>query len=524
MRTLLICQEDEAITREGLARWLAHVSELVGVVIIREPPKRRWRRVQREFARSGILGLIDVLLFRAYYRLAHADRDRRWHREQLDELKRRFPSAPAVPQIVAASPNSEAVKGFMQAHACDIAVVRCKTLLRPSIFTLPRVGSFVMHPGICPEYRNAHGCFWALAQGDAHNVGMTLLKIDAGIDTGPVYGYYRASFDSLRDSHVVIQDRVVLANLSEIASMLQRITEGQARALPTQGRPSAEWGQPRLTAYLRWKRRARRAWRARENGAPLLYHDVTNAGRFDDSGFVSAGADFYKLTREAFRAHLDALANVFPNGPALVTEEGLPRSAFLLTFDDGGGSAWEIAETLERRGWRGHFFITTGMIGQRGFMNADQIRELHRRGHAIGSHSVSHPDIMSALGRHEVLAEWRDSLAALSRITGRPISLASVPGGYCGKVVIEEAARAGVKVLFTSEPTSRLRRVAGIHVIGRYSVRCDTSAPRAALLASDRSAQLTESLRWKALTIAKAILGSRYPHWRERLLREKARA
>ena len=51
-------------------------------------------------------------------------------------------------------------------------------------------GHSSMHPGICPEYRNSHGCFWALARRDLDHVGATLLQIDEGSDTGPVYAYY----------------------------------------------------------------------------------------------------------------------------------------------------------------------------------------------------------------------------------------------------------------------------------------------------------------------------------------------
>src|SRR5436309_328007 len=39
------------------------------------------------------------------------------------------------------------------------------TLFRSS---LPARGTFVLHTGICPEYRNAHGCFWALARSEEH--------------------------------------------------------------------------------------------------------------------------------------------------------------------------------------------------------------------------------------------------------------------------------------------------------------------------------------------------------------------
>ena len=76
-----------------------------------------------------------------------------------------------------------------------------------------------MHPGICPEYRNAHGCFWALATGDTGNAGMTLLRIDRGVDTGPVFGYFRVDA-TLAESHIVIQHRVVLDHLDAIRDTL----------------------------------------------------------------------------------------------------------------------------------------------------------------------------------------------------------------------------------------------------------------------------------------------------------------
>jgi methionyl-tRNA formyltransferase len=116
-----------------------------------------------------------------------------------------------------------------------------------------------MHPGICPEYRNAHGCFWALANGDKGKVGMTLLRIDKGIDTGPCFGYYSYAFDEAVESHIVIQHRVVLENLDSIQGKLVEIFNGTARPMDIAGRDSAVWGQPRLTKYLEWKSRARKS-------------------------------------------------------------------------------------------------------------------------------------------------------------------------------------------------------------------------------------------------------------------------
>jgi methionyl-tRNA formyltransferase len=150
------------------------------------------------------------------------------------------------------------VEQFLRDLKPDIVIARCKSLLKESVFSIPSRGTFVMHPGICPQYRNAHGCFWALAKNDRDNVGMTLLKIDKGIDTGPVHGYYRCEFDETRDSHHVIQHKVVFDNLVALEKKLLEIQQGNSTTIDTRGLPSHEWGQPWLSAYFAYLRRAKK--------------------------------------------------------------------------------------------------------------------------------------------------------------------------------------------------------------------------------------------------------------------------
>jgi methionyl-tRNA formyltransferase len=157
------------------------------------------------------------------------------------------------------SPNSVQARTFLEDIKPDIVIARCKFILKPEIFHVARVGTFAIHPGICPEYRNAHGCFWALVNRDIDRVGMTLLKIDKGIDTGPVYLQAGCAIDEVHDSHIVIQYRVVHENLDRIAATLIDLAAGRPVAtISTAGRTSAEWGQPRLSDYLKWKRAARK--------------------------------------------------------------------------------------------------------------------------------------------------------------------------------------------------------------------------------------------------------------------------
>jgi peptidoglycan/xylan/chitin deacetylase (PgdA/CDA1 family) len=254
----------------------------------------------------------------------------------------------------------------------------------------------------------------------------------------------------------------------------------------------------------------------------LLYHDIVPAGQDDASGFPGPGAARYKLTPEEFRAHVRAIAAATPAGTITATDllrhSGNGRG-LLLTFDDGGSSALAIADVLEAQGWRGHFFVTTKRIGTPGFLTAEAVRSLHRRGHVIGSHSHSHPGCISACDPDELLREWRTSGAVLSDLLGEPVTTASVPGGFYSRAVAEAAAGVGVRLLFTSEPTTRTHTVNGCLVAGRYTVYRGMSARAAAALAAGRkTSQVRQALYWNVKKLAKAVAGRAYASLRHRLL------
>jgi len=258
MKTVLICHDGDLFDQQGLSRWLASFSDLVGIVVLRERRDALKRRIRREIERSGRLRLLDILVFRLYYRIFLAPQYQAWLARALAELQSRFGDVPQVPTIYSHTPNAPEVEAFLRKLQPDLMLARCKFILKERIFTVPTIGTFVMHPGICPEYRNAHGCFWALARRDTTKVGVTLLKVDKGIDTGPVFGYFGYNYDEINESHMVIQQRCVFENLDAIAGKLHEIAGGRAQAIGVEGRESAVWGQPWMTKYVQWKLAARR--------------------------------------------------------------------------------------------------------------------------------------------------------------------------------------------------------------------------------------------------------------------------
>jgi peptidoglycan/xylan/chitin deacetylase (PgdA/CDA1 family) len=258
----------------------------------------------------------------------------------------------------------------------------------------------------------------------------------------------------------------------------------------------------------------------------IMYHDVVERGDFESSGFPGEGANVYKLRSEDFKRHLEAIRASIPADAVSTIAQYPPASgsklerAVFLTFDDGGASFYSpIADMLEPLGWRGHFFITTDRLGKPGFMNSAQVRELHARGHVIGSHSCSHPTRMAALTRSEMDREWRESLDKLSGIVGEAVKVASVPGGYYSRQVGESAAAAGIEVLFNSEPTVAAGTLDGCMVLGRYVIKRGM-APEwsAGFAAGRRSFRWRQTALWKAKRVAKLMGGGAYLKLRQAIL------
>jgi peptidoglycan/xylan/chitin deacetylase (PgdA/CDA1 family) len=249
----------------------------------------------------------------------------------------------------------------------------------------------------------------------------------------------------------------------------------------------------------------------------LLYHDVVDEAAWGSSGFEGGDAAIYKLTRTAFDAHVERLATL-SRPPSLVTEA--PEDGWMITFDDGGASALEaIAPALERRGWRGHFFMTTGWLDAPAFLTGDGLKELAARGHVIGTHSKSHPLAMASLSVDELRLEWRESVEALADVLGWRPAVASIPGGAYSTTVAETAGEAGIRVLFTSEPTAKSWKAGNVTCFGRYALQRHTPAETAVYFATGRGlAGARQRIAWDAKKIIKWTCGPAYRTFRQRAL------
>ena len=244
----------------------------------------------------------------------------------------------------------------------------------------------------------------------------------------------------------------------------------------------------------------------------LMYHDVVRPNEFDKSGFPGNASATYKLTLDQFEEHLDILQNGCMQPPIVIKNSSdLLKNGWVLSFDDGGVSAFDnILWRLDKLNWKAHFFITTDYIGKKGFLNKNQIRAIRKRGHIIGSHSCSHPD-MTSLKREFVYREWENSLQILSEIINEPVNSAAVPGGDYNRMVAEVANEAGICFLFTSNPYINVKYVRKCAVIGRYGIKDSSSKNLILKLANgDKIFWTLKKIIWDIKRLIKKIFGNQY--------------
>jgi peptidoglycan/xylan/chitin deacetylase (PgdA/CDA1 family) len=251
-----------------------------------------------------------------------------------------------------------------------------------------------------------------------------------------------------------------------------------------------------------------------------MYHDVVDSGAYDGSGFLGADANLYKVARNQFKAQLSAIAGagIVPASILDFLPSPTDSSPLIITFDDGGVSAHSVvAEYFDDLSWPAHFFITAGCVDKAGFLNANQIRDLHRRGHVIGSHSYSH-QALSNCPPEVIRDEWRKSIDLLAPIIGTKIRVASVPGGYYSREVARLAAEAGIEALFTSEPTTKTEVVEGCLVLGRYAIQRWMSPTTIVGLANGSGfARSRQVFLWNTKKVLKTLGGNQYLKLRKRL-------
>jgi len=115
-------------------------------------------------------------------------------------------------------------------------VVAYGRLIKKEVLALPSLGFINLHFSLLPKYRGAAPVQWTLLNGEKET-GVTVFRLDEGMDTGPVVASARTPVDPAEDAPALFA-RLTELGRGLLVSAVRDIAEGRASPVPQAGEPS----------------------------------------------------------------------------------------------------------------------------------------------------------------------------------------------------------------------------------------------------------------------------------------------
>jgi methionyl-tRNA formyltransferase len=131
------------------------------------------------------------------------------------------------PEIV----KSDSAFEFFKRTAPDVVVIIAYGRIIPArLIEIPRLGWINLHASLLPKYRGAAPINWAIVNGETRT-GVTTMRIDAGLDTGPMLLRHEVSI-GLDETAPEVSARLAEAGAPLMAETLRKLDRGEITPTP----------------------------------------------------------------------------------------------------------------------------------------------------------------------------------------------------------------------------------------------------------------------------------------------------
>ena len=128
---------------------------------------------------------------------------------------------------------------------------------------------------------------------------------------------------------------------------------------------------------------------------------------------------------------------------AITRGADLPPRPIIITFDDGNLDNYTVAfPIMQKYGFTGVIYLPYYFVGTKGYMNVDQIKEMAAAGWEVGSHSLTHPNLIG-MPPERLRSEIVDSRKKLEELLGVPVLTFAYPFGDVGSAPVDYVKFAG---------------------------------------------------------------------------------
>jgi folate-dependent phosphoribosylglycinamide formyltransferase PurN len=217
--------------------------------IIYERPESRKDFLQRRVKKLGVLTVAGQIAFQSLV----VPLLKKFSAKRIAQIKSEFGMrATQAPGTVVFSLNSQQAIALIKALEPACIVIAGTRILSSEFlqnFCCPIIN---IHAGITPLYRGVHGAYWALAEKRSELCGVTVHRLDAGIDTGEVLAH--ETFDpSPKDNFVTYPWIQLGLGLRLLVKLLPDVISGRAAVCAPLTSESKLRTHPTIWGYC-WRR------------------------------------------------------------------------------------------------------------------------------------------------------------------------------------------------------------------------------------------------------------------------------
>jgi folate-dependent phosphoribosylglycinamide formyltransferase PurN len=218
-----------------------------GMKIVVEQPVARSALLRGRIRRLGPLHVVGQMAFLAFARALHfGSRARIAEILEQHRLEPRWPEG--CERIEVPSVNSpECIAAIERFKPRVILLLGTRIVNRRTLAAI-KVPLINYHAGITPKYRGIHGGYWAKAEGDLENFGVTVHLVDHGIDTGSVL-YQARLAPTAADNYATFPYLQLAAVLPLIEQAVRDALAGTLNP-HTVSLPSRLWSHPTIWRYV----------------------------------------------------------------------------------------------------------------------------------------------------------------------------------------------------------------------------------------------------------------------------------
>jgi methionyl-tRNA formyltransferase len=219
----------------------------VGVIV--EGSEAKLKFLKRRMKRFGLVKVIGQIAFRviAVPMLKLTSRRRAREIDQQFALNS-SPILRASLTMIKSVNSEECISTLRDLRPAVVVVSGTRIISNKVLDSIP--APFInMHAGITPTYRGSHGGYWSLVQGDREGCGVTVHRVDAGVDTGPILGQARIS--PQRDDNFVTYGLLQqAAGLPLLKKAIRDTCEDRLVTVTPSAGNSQLWTHPTLSEYI----------------------------------------------------------------------------------------------------------------------------------------------------------------------------------------------------------------------------------------------------------------------------------